>query len=178
MTTVQSPDSCKSPLRSCVVFKTLPFSAKSGQSLAWQPKAQNCANILWALVRQERDLDLHDFAKAIAARASNFSDWDEQSLSISVWALAVLGQRTSSLPLLKALTSDLEELRKFSSESLSVFAWTCGLLGVETHPTPLLALVINKRAESLTIEHLSSMLIAFARIWPNHKIYNKIYNYI
>ena len=134
-------------------------------------QAQNCANILWALVRQDRDLDLRDFAKAIASRASNFSsDWDEQSLSISVWALAVLGQRTSSLPLLKALTSDLEELRKFSSESLSVFAWTCGLLGFETHPTPLLALVINKRADSLTIEHLSSMLIAFARIWPHYKI--------
>ena len=133
-------------------------------------QAQNCANILWALVRQDRDLDLRDFAKAIATRASNFSsDWDEQSLSISVWALAVLGQRTSSLPLLNALTSDLEELRKFSSESLSVFAWTCGLLGVETHPTPLLALVINKRADSLTIEHLSSMPIAFARIWPHYK---------
>ncbi len=131
-------------------------------------KAQNCANLLWALTHQKRELCSEAFVCALAERASQFLDWDEQSLSISIWALAVLGQRSASLPLLESVPSDLDKLRGFSSESLSVFAWTCGLLGVKAHPTPMLAIIARDRAETLTVDHATSILLAFARIWPQH----------
>lgn len=129
-------------------------------------KAQNCANLLWALTHQGKEPSSEGFICALAERASQLVDWDEQSLSISVWALAVLGQRSASLPLLASVPSDLDKLRVFSSESLSVFAWTCGLLGVKAHPTPMLAIIVRDRAETLTVEHATSILLAFARIWP------------
>lgn len=126
--------------------------------------AQNCGNILWALARRGRGLELQGLAEAVAQHVSQLQ-CDEQSLSSCVWALAVLRQRMLSLPLLRSVRG--EELKSFSPESLCVLAWTCGLLGVTEHPTGLLASALEEKSGDLSISQLTSATTAFARIWPS-----------
>ena len=129
--------------------------------------AQNCGNILWALARRGRGLELQGFAKALAQHVSQLQQLrqcDEQSLSSCVWALAVLGQRIVSKPLLLGIE---REVKSFSAESLCVLAWSCGLLGVKEHPTALLASGLQEKSKDLSVSQLTSATTAFARIWPH-----------
>ncbi|CAJ1375047.1 unnamed protein product [Effrenium voratum] len=142
-------------------------SSCSADLAIYQFTAQNCANILWAFARRGRESGSRDLALAIAERAALLShEWDEQSLATTVWALAVLGQRPASLPLLTSVTE--ERLGNFSVSSLCVLVWTCGMLGVADHPTLLLAVLLRKKSRDLTTSQLLATARAFASIWPTY----------
>ena len=89
-------------------------AARSSQTIS-ASKAQNCGNILWAYARRGRGLEVQGLAQAVAQHASKLT-CDEQSLASCVWALAVLGQRTSSLPLLRSVTRDIQVLSLFAMD--------------------------------------------------------------
>ncbi|CAE7878934.1 unnamed protein product [Symbiodinium necroappetens] len=128
--------------------------------------AQECANSLWAIARSRWSGDPQKFVRRVCARIESFARLDEQSLSITVWALAVLGHRHSALPLLGNSGLNLKNLNSFPNASLCLLIWTCGMLGIRESPFPALVVALRCRARELTPSQLSVVARTLAGLWP------------
>eukprot|EP00439_Symbiodinium_sp_Y106_P053229 s1999_g7.t1 len=128
--------------------------------------AQECANSLWAIARSRWTGDPQKFVCRVCARIASFARLDEQSLSITVWALAVLGHRHAALPLLGNSGLNLKDLHSFPNASLCLLIWTCGMLGARESPFPALVVALRCRARELTPSQLSVVARTLAGLWP------------
>ena len=128
---------------------------------------------MWALARSRWAGDPQVLVQRIAVRIACLTEWDEQSLSTAVWALAVLGYRDAALPLLANARLDVQNLRSFPTASLCVLTWTCGMLGMREDPTPALLVVWPSRTSELSISQLVMVARSFAGIWPRIRLHRK-----